>query len=156
MNSTTRRHLIATVLLVISCWVAAPVAAAVQQPPSSAAQEGFVPIDQLQPKEQLPAAPLVMAAYSVAWLVIFGYVWSIWRRLSQVEQEIRERQPADRGRRPPVIGNMTSAHFIFIPAVLLVGIIIGWVLGSRAAADAYAVELKRREERAKKVLPPTS
>jgi CcmD family protein len=36
----------------------------------------------------LPAAPLVMAAYSVAWLVIFGYVWSIWRRLSQVEQEI--------------------------------------------------------------------
>jgi CcmD family protein len=29
-----------------------------------------------------------MAAYAVAWLVIFGYVWSIWRRLSQVEQEI--------------------------------------------------------------------
>ena len=47
-----------------------------------------MPIDQLQPKEQLPAAPLVMAAYSVAWLVIFGYVWSIWQRLSQVEQEI--------------------------------------------------------------------
>ena len=46
-----------------------------------------------------------------------------------------------------MIGNMTSAHFIFIPAVLLVGIIIGWVLGSRAAADAYAMELKRREER---------
>jgi hypothetical protein len=44
-------------------------------------------------------------------------------------------------------GQMTSAHFIFIPAVLLVGIIIGWVLGSRAAADAYAMELKRREER---------
>ena len=43
---------------------------------------------------------------------------------------------------------MTSAHFIFIPAVLLVGIVIGWVLGSRAAADAYAMELKRREERA--------
>ena len=37
-----------------------------------------------------------------------------------------------------MIGNMTSAHFIFIPAVLLVGIVIGWVLGSRAAADAYA------------------
>jgi hypothetical protein len=49
-----------------------------------------------------------------------------------------------------VIGNMTSAHFIFIPAVLLVGIIIGWVLGSRAAADAYAMELRRRDERSKK------
>ena len=49
-----------------------------------------------------------------------------------------------------MIGNMTSAHFIFIPAVLLVGIIIGWVLGSRAAADAYAMEQKRRDERAKR------
>jgi len=46
-----------------------------------------------------------------------------------------------------VIGNMTAAHFIFIPAVLLIGIVIGWVLGSRAAHDAYAMELKRREER---------
>ena len=45
-------------------------------------------------------------------------------------------------------GNMTSAHFIFIPAVLLIGVVIGWVLGSRAAADAYGAELKRREERA--------
>ena len=43
---------------------------------------------------------------------------------------------------------MTAGHFIFIPAVLLVGIVIGWVLGSRAAADAYGAELKRREERA--------
>ena len=43
---------------------------------------------------------------------------------------------------------MTSGHFIFIPSVLLVGIVIGWILGSRAAADAYAAELKRREERA--------
>ena len=43
---------------------------------------------------------------------------------------------------------MTSAHFIFIPAVLIVGVVIGWILGSRAAADAYQAELKRREERA--------
>lgn len=44
-------------------------------------------------------------------------------------------------------GNMTSGHFIFIPAVLLIGIVIGWILGSRAAADAYAAELRRREAR---------
>jgi hypothetical protein len=43
---------------------------------------------------------------------------------------------------------MTAGHFIFIPAVLLIGIVIGWVLGSRAARDAFAAELKRREERA--------
>ncbi|MCE2542400.1 MAG: hypothetical protein J4F30_03015 [Acidobacteria bacterium] len=43
---------------------------------------------------------------------------------------------------------MTAGHFIFIPSVLLVGVVIGWILGSRAAADAYAAELKRREARA--------
>ena len=54
---------------------------------------------------------------------------------------------------------MTAGHFIFIPAVLLIGVVIGWVLGSRAAHDAYAMELRRREERAarasvKRTSPP--
>jgi hypothetical protein len=43
---------------------------------------------------------------------------------------------------------MTSAHFLFIPAVLLIGVVIGWILGSRAATDAFQMELKRRDERA--------
>ena len=43
---------------------------------------------------------------------------------------------------------MTSAHFILIPAVLLIGIVLGWILGSRAAADAHNADMKRREERA--------
>ena len=42
---------------------------------------------------------------------------------------------------------MTAGHFIFIPAVLLVGVVLGWILGSRAARDAYAAELRRREEK---------
>src|SRR5229473_2260911 len=33
---------------------------------------------------------------------------------------------------------MTAGHFIFIPSVLLIGVIVGWLLGSRAARDAYA------------------
>ena len=45
------------------------------------------------------------------------------------------------------MGDMTAAHFIFIPATLLVGVVIGWILGSRAARDAFAAELRRREER---------
>lgn len=45
---------------------------------------------------------------------------------------------------------MSAGHFLFIPAVMLLGIVIGWILGSRAARDAYAVELRRREERAKR------
>jgi hypothetical protein len=43
---------------------------------------------------------------------------------------------------------VSASHFLFIPAVLLVGVVIGWILGGRAARDAYAAELKRREERA--------
>ena len=43
---------------------------------------------------------------------------------------------------------MPSTHFIFIPGCLLVGVVIGWVLGSRAAKDAYASELRKRDERA--------
>ncbi|MBI4478036.1 MAG: hypothetical protein HY654_12735 [Acidobacteria bacterium] len=42
---------------------------------------------------------------------------------------------------------MTAAHFIYIPAILLVGIIIGWVLGSRAAYDALAAQKKKEEAR---------
>jgi ABC-type dipeptide/oligopeptide/nickel transport system permease subunit len=42
---------------------------------------------------------------------------------------------------------MGAAHFIFIPGVMLVGVVIGWILGSRAARDAFAAELRRREKR---------
>jgi hypothetical protein len=45
---------------------------------------------------------------------------------------------------------VTAGHFIFIPSVLLAGIVIGWILGSRAARDAYAAELRRREDKAAK------
>ena len=48
------------------------------------------------------------------------------------------------------IGVPTASHFIFIPAVLLVGVVIGWILGSRAAQDAMAMEMRKREERAQK------
>jgi hypothetical protein len=48
------------------------------------------------------------------------------------------------------IGVPTAAHFIFIPAVLIIGMVIGWILGSRAAQDAMAMELRKREERKKK------
>lgn len=40
---------------------------------------------------------------------------------------------------------MTAAHFIYIPCVLLIGITIGWIFGSRAAQDAYAAELRKRK-----------
>jgi hypothetical protein len=45
---------------------------------------------------------------------------------------------------------MGAGHFIYIPAVLFLGVVLGWILGSRAARDAYAVELRRREDAAAK------
>jgi hypothetical protein len=44
---------------------------------------------------------------------------------------------------------MPSSHFIFIPGVLMVGVVIGWILGARAAKDAYAAELRRRERKSR-------
>jgi hypothetical protein len=38
---------------------------------------------------------------------------------------------------------MTAAHFIYIPSMILIGIVIGWILGSRAAADAYAAQMRK-------------
>ncbi len=52
------------------------------------------------------------------------------------------------------IGTPTAGHFIYIPVVLLLGIVFGWVLGSRAAADAMAMERRKREERAQRNAEP--
>ncbi len=48
------------------------------------------------------------------------------------------------------VGIPNASHFIFIPGVLLVGVVLGWILGSRAAQDAMAAEMRKREERAKR------
>ena len=44
---------------------------------------------------------------------------------------------------------MTSGHLIFIPLMLLVGALAGFILGARAARTAYDLERKRDEEREK-------
>ncbi len=48
------------------------------------------------------------------------------------------------------IGLPSAAHFIFIPSVLLIGVVIGWLLGSRAAADAYASEIRKLKMKSEK------
>ena len=55
-----------------------------------ASQGQFLPIDQIPRSEQLPAAPLLIAAYVFVWIVALAYVWSIWRRLDRVEREMRD------------------------------------------------------------------
>ena len=45
------------------------------------------------------------------------------------------------------MGDMTAAHFIFIPSVLLIGMVIGWVFGSRAAARRFRLGAGSGRER---------
>ena len=52
------------------------------------AQEEFVPLEQVPPEDQLPAAPLLVTAYALIWVAVFGYLWSIWRRMATVEREL--------------------------------------------------------------------
>ena len=61
--------------------------AVASQPP--AAQGEFVPASPGTVTEQLPAAPLLIAAYGFVWIAAMGYVWSIARRLNKVEDELR-------------------------------------------------------------------
>ena len=42
--------------------------------------------------------------------------------------------------------NMTSAHFIFIPGVLLVGIALGYTLGARAVRAEMSRMRRRTKE----------
>jgi hypothetical protein len=43
---------------------------------------------------------------------------------------------------------VTSAHIIFIPGVLMVGVFLGFLLGGRAARNAFDLQQKREAERA--------
>ena len=70
-------------------WVSAIVAMAApvfaQAPPG---QGEFVPMNSLPPADQLPAAPLLVAAYAFVWVALAVYLWSIWSRLGRVERDI--------------------------------------------------------------------
>jgi CcmD family protein len=61
------------------------------QPPAptpAAELKGFQPMSEAAPREELPATPLVFYAYAFVWLALIVYVFSIWRRLGRVEQDL--------------------------------------------------------------------
>jgi uncharacterized protein YneF (UPF0154 family) len=46
----------------------------------------------------------------------------------------------------PNFGAMTAAHVIYIPAALLVGIVVGYILGARAVRSELAERRRRMKE----------
>jgi CcmD family protein len=82
------RRTVLLVLALLLATAAAPLAR--HQPSPQDAKQEYVPVDPSAQQEQLPAAPLVIGAYSVVWVALIGYLWSIWRRLARVEREIAQ------------------------------------------------------------------
>ncbi len=74
------------------CALALTIAPAFAQQPSAGQQNEFVPVSQLPTPEQMPAGPLVIAAYAFVWLAVLFYLWSIWRRINRVEADMRALQ----------------------------------------------------------------
>ena len=87
------------VALALASIVARAVTAFAMQPPQTPSE--FVPIDQLPPADQMPSAPLLIAAYTFVWIAAMFYMWTIWRRLSKVEadmQALEQRRRSGSGR----------------------------------------------------------
>lgn len=82
------------VLLLLS--VASATALAAQRPGQPEPTEEFVPIDQLPPEEQMPAAPMVIAAYGFVWIAFLIYVTTLVKRVRRVEIDL---QTLERDRR---------------------------------------------------------
>ena len=78
-------------VLVVSSLSSVGAATFRQQPESQPPKQTdeFVPISQLPPQDQLPAAPLLISAYSVVLLALFFYVLSVARRLNAVQREVQ-------------------------------------------------------------------
>jgi CcmD family protein len=98
MTKIMMKKLHATVgaLALIVSLLIAPATAIAQQSPAPqppAATDQFVPIDEIPEQDKLPAAPYLISAYAIAWLALLFYVWSLWRRLQRVEDELKRLAP---------------------------------------------------------------
>ncbi len=77
-------------MFVVALGGLAPVVLVAQQQ-QPAQQNEFGPVKELPAQqEQLPAAPLVMAAYAFVWVALLVYVWTVWRRVGAVQRELAD------------------------------------------------------------------
>ena len=99
---------------------------------AAADEEEFVPVNSLPQAEQLPAAPLLIAAYAFVWVALWLRVVALAAD-AKLERDLADLQRRLQKRRGVPMGEMGAGHFIYIPAMILIGVVIGWILGSRAA-----------------------
>ena len=77
-------------LLAVTCAIVLTGSVFAMQPP--AAQGEYVPASPGTATEQLPAAPLLIGAYACVWIAAMVYLWTIWRRLNKVEDDLHALQ----------------------------------------------------------------
>jgi ABC-type Na+ efflux pump permease subunit len=53
-------------------------------------QTGYVPLGELPPQEQLPAAPLLVAAYVVVIGGLFAYLSLLTRRIATIQRDVQQ------------------------------------------------------------------
>jgi hypothetical protein len=85
MSMRTLAAVIVSLMCVsVSLWAQPP------QPSGQAPknQGEYIPISELPPQDQLPAAPLLITAYSFVLIVFFLYVVSLARRLTTVQRDV--------------------------------------------------------------------
>ena len=87
---TTLRRVAVTLLLIGVATLA------LAQPPR---QDEFVPISELPPTEQMPAAPLVVAAYVFVLAAFFVYMLSVAKRVGAVQREVHALEAEIKGRK---------------------------------------------------------
>jgi CcmD family protein len=88
MTKMLKRWCAVVLLMILSGAASGAAQQPTSQPAQPTQQNEFIPIDQLPPQEQLPAAPLLIGAYVFVLAVLFVYVFSVARRLTNVQREL--------------------------------------------------------------------
>ena len=88
MTTRLKRWCAVLLLMLVSGAASGAAQQPTPQPAQPSQQNEFIPIDQLPPQEQLPAAPLLIGAYIFVLAVLFVYIFSVARRLTNVQREL--------------------------------------------------------------------
>lgn len=90
MRRVNRRRWGAVICLLLVCSMPALSTAAMasSQPAAQTVPDGFEPVTEVPPEEQIPAQPLVAGAYAFIWLAVLVYVGLLWRRLGAVQKDL--------------------------------------------------------------------
>jgi CcmD family protein len=78
------------VLAILCVFAGGTASAQNSQPQKPVPQDEYVPLDQLPPQAELPAAPMVIAAYTFVWVAFLVYMFTLVKRVTRIEADLRE------------------------------------------------------------------